>query len=457
MTSLQEQNRMPRRLRALAVFGIAVTILGVAVAWRSPAGPDAAAELLPALRLSAPKFWKGNLHTHSFWSDGDDFPEMIADWYKRQDYHFLALSDHNVLSEGQRWIDVKSDKVNRSVALNKYRSRFGDAWIETRTLRTDDKGQDLKVEKLQVRLKPLAEFRSLLEEPARYILIPAEEITHRFTSKPVHVNAINVRDVITPISGASVSETIRVNVRAVEEQRKKTGRQMLAFLNHPNFFWSTSAEDMLVEELRYFEVYNAHPSVRNYGDKDHPGTEKLWDIALALRLGKHKMPVLYGMATDDAHAYHVWGLGKTNPGRGWIMVRAPFLSAEAIVQGITAGDFYCSTGVTFTDLQRDGDTLKLRIRGHEGVTYKTEFIATMMDTPLDSNPRLGADGKPLPVTRVYHDDIGKVVTQADGLTPSYRLTGQELYVRARVTSSKPHPNPYEKGDVEMAWTQPFTP
>ena len=22
---------------------------------------------------------KGNLHTHSFWSDGDDFPEMIID------------------------------------------------------------------------------------------------------------------------------------------------------------------------------------------------------------------------------------------------------------------------------------------------------------------------------------------------------------------------------------------
>ena len=28
---------------------------------------------------------KGNLHTHSFWSDGDDFPEMIIDWYKKND------------------------------------------------------------------------------------------------------------------------------------------------------------------------------------------------------------------------------------------------------------------------------------------------------------------------------------------------------------------------------------
>ena len=29
------------------------------------------------------RWWKGNIHTHSLWSDGNDFPEMIADWYKQ--------------------------------------------------------------------------------------------------------------------------------------------------------------------------------------------------------------------------------------------------------------------------------------------------------------------------------------------------------------------------------------
>ena len=33
-----------------------------------------------------PRWWKGNLHTHSFWSDGDDYPEMIVDWYKTAGY-----------------------------------------------------------------------------------------------------------------------------------------------------------------------------------------------------------------------------------------------------------------------------------------------------------------------------------------------------------------------------------
>lgn len=48
------------------------------------------------------RWWKGNLHTHSLWSDGDDFPEMIPDGYKRDGYHFLVLSDHNVPPEERR-------------------------------------------------------------------------------------------------------------------------------------------------------------------------------------------------------------------------------------------------------------------------------------------------------------------------------------------------------------------
>lgn len=39
------------------------------------------------------------MHTHTFWSDGDDFPEMVAEWYRKRGYHFLALSDHNVLAQ----------------------------------------------------------------------------------------------------------------------------------------------------------------------------------------------------------------------------------------------------------------------------------------------------------------------------------------------------------------------
>src|SRR5687768_8897544 len=66
--------------------------------------PTAAQDVDPVPARPQPRWWKGNLHTHTLWSDGDDFPEMVAEWYRTRDYNFLALSDHNVLSQGMRWM-----------------------------------------------------------------------------------------------------------------------------------------------------------------------------------------------------------------------------------------------------------------------------------------------------------------------------------------------------------------
>jgi hypothetical protein len=404
-------------------------------------------EPVPAVGDGSPRWWKGNLHTHSLWSDGDDFPEMIADWYKRKGYHFLALTEHNVLAEGDRWV-AADGKDPRPEAVRKYAARFGEKWVERRE----------KDGKKEVRLKPQAEYRRLLEEPGKFQLIPAVEITHKYAKAPVHINAINLRDVVKPIDGGSVGETITVNLRQVAERREKTGWRTIAFVNHPNFGWGVRAEDMiLAADLRYFEVFNGHPGVRNYGDAIHVSCEKMWDIVLALRVGKHGLPVAYGLATDDSHGYHAWGLGKVNPGRGWVMVRAPHLTAEAVVAGLEAGDFYGSTGVVLDDVKYEGGELKLTIRGEPGVTYRTEFVATLKAAKLDSDPRKGDDGAELPVTRVYSDEVGKVVARSTDLKPSYKPTGAELYVRAKVVSSKPHPNPYAAGDTEVAWTQPVRP
>ncbi|MFO0800388.1 MAG: hypothetical protein U0804_23210 [Gemmataceae bacterium] len=436
--------------RALFAVGATLALLAAAVAFQTPGAtapdPGPATGPLP-VATAAPQFWKGNLHTHSLWSDGDDFPEMIADWYRTHGYHFLALTDHNVLAEGEKWAPADGNP-KRVTAVEKYAARFGERWLERRE----------KDGKPQVRLKPLAEFRGLLEEPGKFLLVPAEEITHSYAKRPIHMNGINLRDVVKPIDGKDATETISVNLRQVADQRTKTGRFMIAFLNHPNFGWGVRAEEMLlVDGLKYFEVFNGHPGVKNYGDETHASTERVWDIALSLRLGKHGLGVIYGLATDDSHAYHEWGLGKTNPGRGWVMVKAAHLTPDTLLKGIDAGDFYASSGVLLDDVRRDGDEYKLAIRTEPGVSYKTEFVATMKGTNLDSTARLDKDGQELPVTRAYGADVGKVVATSTDTRPSYRLTGNELYVRAKVTSTKPHPNPYAKGDTEAAWTQPVTP
>ena len=43
-------------------------------------------------------WFKGNLHTHTNKSDGDSSPKTVVDWYHKNKYDFLVLSDHNHLT-----------------------------------------------------------------------------------------------------------------------------------------------------------------------------------------------------------------------------------------------------------------------------------------------------------------------------------------------------------------------
>jgi len=383
-------------------------------------------------------WWKGNLHTHTFWSDGDDFPEMVMQWYKAHGYHFLALSDHNVLSQGQRWMVVADNRRN---ALEKYRARFGDGWIETRQ---NDKDQT------EVRLKPLSECRSLFEEPDRFLLIQAEEITTK-----AHLNGINLLELIKPQGGATMAELLQNNIDAVREQAQRTGRAMLVHINHPNFQWALTAEDMLdLEGMVFFELYNAHGYVNNEGNERRASTERMWDIMLTKRLAETKAEVVYAVATDDTHNYHKFDPRAANPGQAWVMVRAAQLTPESIIRAMDAGDFYCSTGVTLEDIAFEDKTLTVTVAAEPGVTYTTQFIGTRRGYDPASQPVTDAEGKELRTTRVYSAEMGAVLAEVEGTTARYQLEGDEIYVRAKVISSRKNDNSHVPDEREAAWTQP---
>ena len=393
------------------------------------------------------QWWKGNLHTHSLWSDGDDFPEMIAAWYRDQGYQFLALSDHNTLLEGQRWMPATSKRAGGDV-LKKYVRRFGTNWVETRMRQGTN----------EVRLKPLGEFRSLLEEPGRFLLIPSEEITGGYLSFPVHINVTHVRDRISPPGGTNVSDVVQRTVDAVMAQRASTGQPMFPHVNHPNFGWGITAEDLVpVVGERFFEVYNGHPSVRNEGDAQHASLERMWDILLTWRLGILGLPPMYGLAVDDSHSYHAEGPDLSNPGRGWVMVRSSHLTAESLVRALEAGDFYSSSGVKLREVRRQGDRFRIEIAPDPGVTYRTHFIGTRRNFKRTQEPYRDAAGGLLRLTQRYDDDVGEVLAVVEGPVAEYVLTGDELYVRARVESSRLKVNPYRAGEFEQAWVQPISP
>ena len=372
--------------------------------------------------LVTKNWYKGNLHTHSYWSDGDDYPEMIMDWYKSHDYDFVVLSDHNTLASGEKWKLIPKSP-SHEMGFQKYVEKYGDKVM----YREDSAGR------IEVRLKTLAEYAPMFEEKGKFLIIQSQELTESFESKPLHMNVTNIQKLIPAEGGNSIPEILQNGLDRVKSQRDSTGVPMFLHINHPNFVWAITPEDIIaLDGERFFEVYNGHPQVNNYGDSLRPSMEVLWDKVQAESVEAGK-PLLYGLAVDDAHNYHVFDQNSSNPGRGWVMVLSESLEPASLVEAMERGDFYSSTGVTLESIDFDGNTLNVEVKEEEGISYEIQFFGTKKSSPETS---------------------GILLSEVSGTSGSYSLEKDDMYVRAKIISSKPKENPYQIGDTETAWTQP---
>jgi hypothetical protein len=239
-----------------------------------------------------------------------------------------------------------------------------------------------------------------------FLLIPGEELTTSFQQRPVHVNGLNIPHVIPPRQDSTLVGTIQANVDAVREVRG------VPHVNHPNFRWAFDHRVLAqVRNDRLLEIFNGHPLVHNHGGGDVPGMEAMWDSLLTR--GKR----IYGIAVDDAHHFQgEFAPERSNPGRGWVAVRAQRLDAGEIMQSLEAGRFYASTGVELDDVVVTPTTLEVHIRPRGDHRYRTEFIGSE----------------------------GRILARSDANPAVFTLSTPEAYVRARIQDS----------GGAVAWVQP---
>lgn len=368
--------------------------------------------------ITSKQWYKGNLHTHSYWSDGDEFPEVIMDWYKSHDYQFVSLSDHNILANKENWKEMK-DSLSQAV-FQRYIGKYGFDWVNFKI----DTG------KIKVKLKTLEEYRPLYEEEDLFLILQSEEISDRFEDKPLHLNATNIGELIEPQGGSSVSDVLQRNINAMLKQRDNSGEPMMIHINHPNFHYAITVEDMIaLQGEQFFEVFNGHPQVYNFGDSLHMDTETMWDQINIAYLNNGKPP-LYGLATDDSHNYHTSGSQRSNSGRGWIYVQADTLSARSLITAMEQGQFYASNGVKLESVEVIDNMLNIEAVA-DGGGYQIQFIGCHK---TDSKTR--------------------VLKEVTGNTASFELSTELLFVRAKIISSKTPVNPIENMAHQTAWTQP---
>jgi hypothetical protein len=199
------------RIRLLPL--LTVVSLGAAITALRPIAED-------PVDARAPRWYKGNTHTHTLNSDGDSHPDDVVKWYRSHGYQFVVLTDHNVITS--------VDGLNALHGLDN-----------------------------------------------RFLVIKGEEVTDRFESRPLHINGLNVSRLVSPQGGTSAVEVVQRNVDAI---RAANG---VPHINHPSFGWALSADELSrVRNTKLFEIFNGHPQVNNMGGGGVPSLEAMWDTIL---------------------------------------------------------------------------------------------------------------------------------------------------------------------------------
>ena len=328
------------------------------------------------------RWYKGDLHQHCQWSDGDYFPEWSANWYKTHGYHFICPSDHNVFQDEelrfQCGIGYPMPEINDKEG---FRSAFKDATSYWKPLREQPNREwakltlkDIEVQKETfgedsiesrtfegvtfVRLKTFDEVSAMMNEPGRFLMIPGYE----HTGPNIHMNLINVRETLPENWPEESYEILRQNFEKAEEVYE--GQNYLFTANHPLWpYYNMQPSDLIrLPQIRLYELTNNGFSQN--GMTRVPGAtfpEKMWDVINAYR-ASHDQGLLFGMGSDDFHEMSEYA-------RGWTVVRSSKLAIPELFDAIRAGDFYTSHGLEFDDIHFDGKTLEVKIDVREEGEY----------------------------------------------------------------------------------------
>jgi len=391
---------------------------------------------------------------HSYWSDGDIYPEQAVDWYKDNGYHFVVLSDHSFLQlETQKWVNIGTEP-QRIALYEKFIEKYGRP--ETR----------VEENERQVRLSTIHELKERFDTPGRFLMIPGHELNEGANGVTLHGNAINVTDTIPFQRGETLAESIDQNALAVKNNGIDNGHTSVFVLNHP--MWPYYDIDPIsiidTKEVRLFEFLNAGGGVHiNYEESDQFwGREFLWDIVTAFRVAKG-LPLIYGVGSDDAHRYTEFRDHCDNPGQSWIYVQSEKLEPNALVQSMIRGDFYISNGVEMENIAFDKvtGTLSVKVKPVDGVQYRILFVGTKKDFDRTVVPFEVEKSDKNPARKGWtfsKETIGIGFSFVDGTEASYQLKADDLYVRAVVISDQKRAFKASlTPGVSAAWTQPFCP
>ena len=254
-----------------------------------------------------------------------------------------------------------------------------------------------------------------------FVLLPGEEIS--MAGGPggqtlVHVNALCTEH---GIGGHEISDVASSLQWAIDQVRAQGGA---AIINHPNWRWTIEPKDIgATHGAAMLEIFSGHTSTHSEGNAEHSSSEDKWQQLLV------DGATLAPAAVDDAHTYLEGPSTKSSepggyPGRAWVGVFGAETSREAICRGLAEGRLYASAGPVLRRLAVQGDTFTL---WPDDPTVLVEFLGSSREAYLATFPERDPDDP------------------ENAWRASYRLSGPERFVRARITQA----------DGNQAWTAAY--
>ncbi len=273
------------------------------------------------------KFYKGNLHCHSTQSDGKKTPEELKEMYKKAGYSVLAITDHEILRDNS-YLD---DEEFITITSTEYAIK---QFSEQSTL----KNFDMKVCHLNL-----------------------------YARNQHNTNCICYNSVLDHYS-----------------DEKKHAEMKAKYSDYERIYSTEGINEIIktANENGFFVSYN-HPrwSLENYGD--YCGYEGIWAVEIFntscnfsgiyeydinvlddfLRDGKR----IFATCGDDNHNSE-----KKNDSFGCcVMINADELKYDKIIDALTSGNFYTTTGPEISELwTRDGKVF-IKCSNAKRITYST--------------------------------------------------------------------------------------
>lgn len=266
-------------------------------------------------------WYKGNIHCHS--NRGlppalplSATPVDVAKFYQFNGFDFLGISDHNVLTPVEAYIN-----------------------------------------------------------DTELLGIPCCEYTHY--SNNCHVVGINLKHSVYPsnesykaakIEGFSVDESDKIMTlqEGVDLVNKDGGIPVLC---HPFWRWAYDWKIASAVKDWNFLEFNIGPNCNSIPNPAGSPGDEMWDKLLSIGMK------VYVIAVDDAHEYFSPYNPHTPCGyRGYIVVRADKLERNAILDAILNGEFYSSSGLEIDEYMWDKKNIYIKIKQHQTERILFQFF-----------------------------------------------------------------------------------